>query len=356
MKQPARVLMLGTSLDGRGGVAAVVSALRQGGLFEREQVRYVATHIDGSRPAKARRAMSGFWNVARLCLCQRPAIVHAHSASHASFLRKSLLLQIARVAGCKTIFHLHGGRFRDFATHESGPLTRRWIRHTLERSSLVITLSEGWAGFVRGFAPGARVAVLPNSVPLPAPSASHEEPGRILFLGRIEPAKGVFDLLQACALLAPRFPDLRLVLGGHGDLDGARRRADELGLAERLELPGWIGPRARMAELERAAAFCLPSHAEGLPMAVLEAMAASKAVVASSVGAVPEAIADGANGLLVPPGDSAALAAALGRVLGDAGLRERLGRRARATVERHYSLEAAGARLGAIYHELEAAR
>jgi glycosyltransferase involved in cell wall biosynthesis len=102
--------------------------------------------------------------------------------------------------------------------------------------------------------------------------------------------------------------------------------------------------------------FCLPSHAEGLPMAMLEAMAAGKAVVASKVGAIPEAIMDGDNGLLVAPGDSQALAAALASVLADAALRERLGRRARATVEQHYSLDAVGARLGAIYHELEGAR
>jgi glycosyltransferase involved in cell wall biosynthesis len=356
MKHKARVLMLGTSLDGRGGVAAVVSVLRRGGLFEREQVRYVPTHAEGSGRAKARHALAGFWHAARICLLQRPAIVHVHSASHASFVRKSLLLLIARAAGCQTIFHLHGGGFRDFATAESGPLMRRWIRHTLERSSLVIALSEGWAGFLRGFAPRARVAVLPNSVPLPMAATASPEPGRILFLGRVEEAKGVAELLEACALLAPRFPGLRLVLGGSGDLDRFRRRADQLGLGAHVELPGWIDARACMAELERASVFCLPSYAEGLPMAMLEAMAVGKAVVATSVGAIPEAIADGDNGLLVAPGDSAALAAALERVLSDTALRESLGRRARATVEQHYSLDAVNARLGAIYHELEGAR
>jgi glycosyltransferase involved in cell wall biosynthesis len=354
VKDRARILMLGTALDGRGGVAAVVAVLRQGGLFEREHVRYVATHADGSRLAKASRALAGFWHAARICLWQRPAIVHVHSASRASFLRKSLLLLIARACGCKTIFHLHGGGFREFATRDANPLLRGWIRHTLEQSSLVIALSEGWAGFVRGFAPRARVAVLPNSVALPAAGdAALEEPGRILFLGRVEHAKGVVELLQACALLAPRMPKLRLVLGGIGDLEDACRRARDLGIADRLELPGWLGPAERARELQRAQVFCLPSHAEGLPMALLEAMAAGKAVVASDVGAIPEAVQDGDNGLLTPARDSRLLAAALERLLDDAPLRARLGQRARATVEQHYSLDAVGARLGEIYHELE---
>jgi glycosyltransferase involved in cell wall biosynthesis len=88
-------------------------------------------------------------------------------------------------------------------------------------------------------------------------------------------------------------------------------------------------------------------------MALLEAMAAGKAVVASGVGAIPEAVQDGGNGLLTPARDSRLLAAALERLLDDAPLRARLGQRARATVEQHYSLDAVGARLGEIYHELE---
>ena len=171
MKLPApRVLMLGTAPAGRGGVAALVSVLQAGGLFERAAVRYVSTHREGGFLAKLGAAGSGFWQAARACLFDRPPIVHAHAASGASFARKSLLLLLARASGCQTIFHLHGGGFRQFATVRSGALTRRWIRHTLERSSLVIALSDGWANFVRGFAPRARVTVVPNAVPVPARS------------------------------------------------------------------------------------------------------------------------------------------------------------------------------------------
>jgi glycosyltransferase involved in cell wall biosynthesis len=352
-----RVLMVGTALEGRGGVVAAVSVLREAGLFEREAVRYVATHADGSKPAKAKRALFGFWNTACACLWQRPAIVHAHAASRASFLRKSLLLLIARAAGCKTIFHLHGGGFRQFATSESGTLMRRWIRHTLEQSSRVIALSEGWAQFLRGFAPKARVAVVPNAVPLPAlPAAPDPGPQRILFLGRAEAAKGIDQLLAAVAALAPRFPEIILAIGGEGDLARVRAQAEQLGIAGRVELLGWLSPQARDHQLARAAVFCLPSHAEGLPMSMLEAMAAARAVVVSSVGGIPETIIDHDNGLLVPPRDVGALAAALAEVLGDEALRARLARRARDTVEQRYSTDVVGVQLAAIYRELAGAK
>jgi glycosyltransferase involved in cell wall biosynthesis len=344
--------MVGTALEGKGGVAAVVSVLRQHGLFERERVRYVATHREGSAAVKAKGALSGFWHTLLACVGQRPAVVHVHAASRASFVRKSIVLLIARLAGCKTIFHLHGGGFRQFATVEAGGLMRRWIRHTLEASSVVITLSNGWAGFVRGFAPKARVAVLPNSVPLPSPSTARPEPGRILFLGRLEQSKGVFELLGAGALLAGKFPALRLVFGGEGDAAALLRRAEELGIGGRIELTGWLGPDERDAQLARAAVFCLPSHAEGLPMSMLEAMAAGTAVVATSVGGIPETIVDGDNGLLAPPRDVAALAGKLGQVLGDEALRARLAGRARATIEQHYSTEVVCGQLSALYREL----
>ncbi len=358
-----RILMVGTALDGRGGVAAVLSVLRASGLFEREAVHYVSTHREGGALAKLIHAGAGLWATLRTCLLQRPAIVHAHASTGASFVRKSLVLLLARAIGCRTIFHLHGGTFRQYALERSGVLMRRWIRHTLERSSLVIALSDNWAAFLRNFAPKARVAVVPNAVPLPAVTvgAAGEAggagtPGRILFLGRLEPAKGTAELLDAVALLAPRFPQLRLVMGGNGDLDGFRRGAAARGIADRIALPGWLDAAARDAELARASVFCLPSHAEGLPMAVLEAMAAGKAVVASSVGGIPELVQDGINGLLVPPHDAAALAAALARLLGDDGLRARLGAQARATVEAQYSTQAVCGLLAAIYNDLAGTR
>jgi glycosyltransferase involved in cell wall biosynthesis len=353
MKPAPRVLMIGTAPGGQGGVASVVEVLRQGGLFERESIRYLCSHREGSRTAKAVAAFDAFWRTSLACLNERPAVVHAHAASRASFARKSVLLLIARLAGCRTIFHLHGGQFDQFAGAEAGAALRWWIRHTLEHSSVVIALSDNWAAFLRGYAPAARIVVVPNSVPLPNQvDRAGEQPGRILFLGSVEAGKGVFELLEAVAKLAPAFPQVHLVIGGVGELDRVRRRAAELGIRERVAVPGWIDRAGKQRELALAQIFCLPSHAEGLPMALLEAMAAAKAVVASTVGGIPEAVADGANGLLVAPGDAEALAGAIKALLGDSVLRARLGDQARATVGERFSTEAAFGQLSNLYREL----
>ena len=349
-----RVLMLGTDPGGRGGVATVVSLLRQDGLFEREGVCYVPTHAEGTRAARIGAACKGLvrtlgWLARRPA--SRPQVMHVHAASNGSFVRKSVLLALGRAAGCKTVFHLHGACFDRFIG-ASGPLMRRWIRHTLEQSSVVIALSTRWAGFLREFAPGARVVVIPNSVPLPPQGAGQVQPGRILFLGQVEPRKGIYELLEAVALLRERFPQVELAIGGQGELAQLRRRAAELNVADRVHELGWIGTGPKAQELARAAIFCLPSHAEGLPMAMLEAMAAGKAIVVTGVGGIPDAVRDGDNGVLVAPGDVQALAAALAGLLGNEGEARRLGERARATIEQEFESGVVVKRISAVYEQL----
>ncbi len=342
--------MLGTEPDGRGGVATVVSLLRQNGLFEREGVHYVSTHAEGSRAAKIGAALKGLARTLA-CLARGPGIVHAHAASKGSFVRKSVLLALARASGAKTVFHLHGACFDSFI-EGSRPSMRRWIRRTLERSSVVIALSSRWAAYLNGFAPRARVVVIPNSVPLPAAGPDLAEPGRILFLGQVEKRKGIYELVEALAQLKERFPQLRLAIGGQGELAQVKARAVALGVADRIEELGWVTARRKQEELARAAIFCLPSHAEGLPMALLEAMAAGKAVVSTGVGGIPDALRDGDNGLMVEPGDVASLAAALARLLGSEEERKRLGARARATIEQEFESGVVIGQISAVYKKL----
>jgi phenylacetate-CoA ligase len=330
---PGRVLMFGTDPDGRGGIAATVAAWRAAGWFAREGVRYVPSHVDGSRRAK----LAVFMHAVAALLRARPRIVHVHAASHASFYRKAVLLALARARGCRTVLHLHGGGFAAFSSKKQA-----LVRHTLQRSDAVLALSTHWAEYVRTLAPGAPVRVLPNAVALPEQPAADVTPGRILFLGRLEAAKGVAELVDAVARLAPRYPMLRLVLAGSGDVHAR---------APYIELTGWIDAARCAQELDRAAIFCLPSHAEGLPLALLEAMAAGKAIVASAVGAIPEALAPDA-GLLVPPGDVDALAAALEQLLADPVAAAAMGARARNVVAARYDSSQVGATLAGLYREL----
>lgn len=347
-------LMIGTDKAGQGGISSVISVLERDGFFQRHNIRYIASHIDGTRWEKFSKAIEALLSILLICAASRPSIVHVHAASRASFMRKSIFLGVARVFGCKTIFHLHGGEFHHFAENEAGFAKRWWIRRTLQKSTKVIALSRSWAEFLEAYAPQSTVCVVPNAVQFDkSAQTSKEEAGRILFLGRPEKEKGIYELLTAIFLIKDNFPELKLTIAGDGDLDAIQARVDQIGIRPFVEILGWIDPDRRAVELDRASIFVLPSYNEGLPMAMLEAMSAGKAIVVTPVGGIPETVTDCFNGLFVPPADDIALSIAIKTLLTDKMLRNTLGRNARRTIEAGYSAENALEKLTAIYSEIE---
>lgn len=348
-----RVVMIGTAPEGKGGVAAVVSVYKNHGLFDRYGIRYVVTHRAGSLIQKFTCGLSGGLELLWLLMTGKVALVHAQVASYGSFKRKSFYLALARAFGVGTVFHLHGAEFKKFTDEIASPALRRRIVHTVESSSRVIALSESWAEYLRSIAPGARVFSVANPVHMPANvSREQEEQGRVLFLGRAEQRKGVFDLLEAFARLSSRIAGARLAIGGDGDLDKVRERIQQLGLADRVEVLGWVAGADKDAQMRRAQVFVLPSYDEGLPMAMLESMAQGKAIVVTPVGGIPEAVQNGQQGLLVAPGAVNELTQALESLLVSADLRHRLGAAARQRVAERFCTEHVLGQVGALYRDL----
>ena len=214
-------------------------------------------------------------------------------------------------------------------------LARRlpWLgRPVLRRARLVIAASSFLAEEARSL--GAReVRVVPSGVAIPDAVGEPQNPPHVLYVGRLSAEKGVLELVEACR-------GLPLVVVGDGPL---RSRVPG---AVGFVAPGELGPW-----YERAAVVAAPSRREGYGVAVREAMAWGRPVVAGAVGGLLDAVEDGVTGLRVPPGDIGALRAALERLLGDAELRARLGAAARAKAQRELSLDAAAERLEAVYRE-----
>jgi glycosyltransferase involved in cell wall biosynthesis len=348
---PERVVMLGTDPATHGGISAVIAAWEQAGLFSRWPITYIATHRDGSRLQKLLRAVDAAFAFLFMVFRVPCAVVHVHGASRASFWRKAPFMAFARLLGWPVVYHLHGGGFADFYERECGPARRAIVRYLLRGADRIVVVSPLWERWVRSTLGHAAVECVANAVPLTR-AEGLRTPARIAFVGRLTRDKGAYDLLEAVALLREWQPAVRVELAGDGDADAIARRARELGISERVLIRGWCSTEERSRLLARAALFVLPSHVEGLPMSLLEAMAAGCPVVATRVGGIPDVVADGANGLLVGHGDPVALAAAIVKVLADPALAERLGRAARQAIARRHSPAAAVERLGNIYSEL----
>lgn len=274
--------------------------------------------------------------------------VHAHFATHAAMAA----YVVRRLTGVEFSFTVHA---HDIFCH------RAMLAQKVAAARQVVAISaynrERIAAMLRPEERGralAKIEVVHCGVELrPAPGAPSQRGGaaadaagmRLLAIGSLQPYKGHRHLLAACALLRQRGVAFRCHILGGGGLEPALRRqlrALDLGASVRLLGPG---DEAEVQEaLAWAEVFVMPSvvvartgQMEGIPVALMEAMAAGLAPVASRLSGIPELIEDGVNGLLVPPADAPALAAAVVG-LQDGERRQRLGRAARQTIERRFEI------------------
>lgn len=282
-------------------------------------------------------------------------------------------LLLAMRKRCAVVATVHNNREFDYgdADRPVRARLRRWAyRQMLRRCALVVAVSDKVAdslleelGVERERAP--RLVVVPNGVPEPEPldAAAREafrsgfgcRPGELLLLaaGRHCEQKDFRTLIDAAALLAKGGPPFRAVIAGEGPLlDANRRRAEERGVADRLLFPGNLADLARL--MQAADAFILPSLWEGLPLVLLEALAAGTPFVGTRIAGVTEVVTDGETGLLADPGDAASLAAAVAR-LADPALRTRLSEAGRALVRRRFSFARVAEQLDAHYVRVAAA-
>ncbi len=328
--RPVRVAMLGPALKVRGGVSAVVASLLRAFRSDGFDVRYIATHLDGPKLLKAAAAFTGAVRLLAVLVFRRCDVVHVHMASHASFSRKSMLLGMARRFGCRTIVHVHGAGFDSFFDGSS-PARKRAITRTLESADLVIALSGEWKRRLTAIAPRAAIRVLMNPVDCAefagVAAARPDVPstgGTVLFLGAFGKRKGVYDLLDAIPAVAAARREVLFEMGGDQEVAEVRGLVDEKGIESNVRMLGWVSGDDKLAAFTRAHIYVLPSYHEGLPIGILEALAAGLPVVTTPVGGIPEVVKDGVNGLIILPGDVQALATSILRLLDDAELRERM--------------------------------
>jgi glycosyltransferase involved in cell wall biosynthesis len=266
-------------------------------------------------------------------------VVHSHEFAMAIYGTAA-----ARLAGRPHVISMHGNR--GVAVKWKPRVALRWAFAHSRASVAVSHETRVHLEDALGLEPG-RLHVVQNGVPerpgdrARGRAAMHADADEIVILavGSLIARKNHELLMRALAALPAGGPRWRLGIAGTGALRGRLEAvAAELGVSDRVHL---LGPRDDIPDLLAGAdVFAMPSDWEGLPLALLEAMFARKAVVATAVAGIPEAIESGVHGLLVPPGDRAAMTAALHSLLTDATQREALGRNARERASKQFSIEA----------------
>jgi glycosyltransferase involved in cell wall biosynthesis len=248
--------------------------------------------------------------------------------------RKAACVVVAKALGRPVVLHVHAGAGDLAVFHRRlGTLRRRAFRAVLHLADRVLSVSAPSAHELEERFGAPRVDVLPNAAP-PAVSLNERAPqevdGNLLYVGGFaNPVKGGEVLLEALPLILRELPLARVVLAGPGE---PPQRVKELG--PRVAAVGWLDAEQKARAIREAQVFVLPSTSEGLPVALLEAMAYGKPIVASAVGGIPDVVTAGVEALLVPAGRPDALAEAILTLAGDDELRKRLARGALAAAQR----------------------
>ena len=263
-----------------------------------------------------------------------PDVIHLHGVGPSLIL----LLPMLSTSPARVLLQLHQRVFSNENARES------LMAQVVQRADWVVSVSASALAQTRQLFPEIteRSAVLPNAVPAPAllPSPLPFAPPRLLCLGRLTTQKG-FDLaLRAVAVLAPRFPDVRVVIAGDGDerpvLEGL---AGSLGIAAHCNWKGWVSPANVPAVINESTMVILSSRYEGMPLVAIEAGWMGRPAVASRVDGIGEVIRHEETGILVEPENVDELAAGIERLLQAPEETRRMGAAARAVVEREFGWE-----------------
>ena len=226
-------------------------------------------------------------------------IVHVQGSVGASFWRKAIFIYIAKFFHKKVVWHMHAGRFAVFYQQH-----RYAVRKVVDKSDVIIALSEYWKEYFKKEFPAKRVEIIKNVISAPK---AHKQQTRYftrLFLGLLGKNKGIYDLLECIWDHKVEFQGkLKLYIGGNGEIEHVKQLIKEYGIADIVIFEGWVSGDKKIELLNKSDAYILPSYKEGLPISILEAMSYGHPIISTPVGGIPEVVETGRNGILVTPGN-----------------------------------------------------
>lgn len=357
------VLVLGPHRDAISGVSTHLNLLMESALgddfvLEHFQVGSEGRKSEGALRKVLRLIASPFALFATILFGQ-VALVHINTSLNArAYWRDLVYLVVAKVLRARVVYQVHGGELpqRFFAGKRALTAFLRW---TLGLPDLIVVLASCELEAYRRFVPGQDVVAIPNGIDcrpfahLATIVTTPRDALRLLYIGRIAREKGLYETLQGIRLALELGVDARLTIAGGGAEEASLRRyAVALGIAPRVTFVGPVFGEDKVSLMAGADVMLLPSYSEGLPYALLEAMAAGLPVIATPVGAIPDVVTHGTHGHLVPARSGKAIAEALAIMAGD---RERIGwmsRACRRRVRAAYSIERVAREFAVRYREV----
>jgi len=348
-----RLLVIGPLPPPPGGVETVTKAVLDSNAFQDFEIQHL--NISKNRPKETagkfdlgnlRWALIHFFRMIRSARKFRPDVVYMPLVgSWTGFSRDSVLAWIGKRYGARVIGHVHGAWFYRVLALKGIP--GRLARMCLSQFDALLVLGTWWKDLVSDYGYRGRVFVVPPTLDRRtfevghAYTRSYEAKDPMgLFVGSVGRRKGVFELLEALHHLKLAGKTARVIIVGgqeeEGEWEGLMRRCAELGLDGIAEFMGPMQGESLYEQFRRADYFILPSHAEGLPVVLLESGSFGLPVIVTPVGAIHDLVMHNENGLIIKPGDVNEIAMAIDRLRNNPRDRERFGTELRRAVGEYH--------------------
>ena len=320
MNRPV-VVILGPHRDAVSGVSTHLNLLLGSSLAEDHEMVHFQVGSEGRDEGPIMRllrlATSPFAFFATV-LFRQASVVHINtSLNPRAYWRDLAYLWIAKLLRARVLYQIHGGALPQ-QFFEASALLTAFLRWTLKMPDVVVVLAQVELNAYQQFVPEQYVVLMPNGIDcrpysqVPTVRSRPEYPLRLLYVGRIAREKGLYETFQGLRLAHELGIDARLVVAGAGPEEPRLRRyAQALGIASRITFAGPVFGEDKVKLFAGADVMMLPSYSEGLPYALLEAMAAGIPVIATPVGAIPDVVTHGTHGYLVPVRDGKSIAEAI---------------------------------------------
>jgi len=358
-------LVLGPSREAVSGVSTHVNMLLGSPLQASYELEHFAVGSEGRGESTLQRAarlaispLALAWTILR----RDARVVHLNTSLNAkAYWRDLAYMLVAKACGARVLLQKHGGSLAQLCGRNG--LLAAFVRGTLNLPDALVVLSRADLAEYQRFVAQPKLVLAPNGIDCGPfrrynrPPADPRAPLRLLYLGRLGPGKGLAEILDALAHLRESGERAQLVIAGSGPEEARLRlRVRELALEGSVTFAGAAFGEDKAKLLSVSDVLLLPSYSEGLPYALLEAMAAGVVPVATRVGGIPDVVEAGTHGLFVPVGDARAIAAAIIELSRDRAWLARMSAACRSRVASAYSTERLAADFSTLYGELFAAR
>jgi len=342
----SKILVIGPGIETRGGITSVIKAHSETTSWDKWNCVWISSYIDKSAFHKIIYFIRGY--VKFLFHLPGTSLVHIHFSEPMSAYRKLFFFETARLFRIKILVHFHA--FSPETTINGAH--QKVYKKIFNKADSTIALSSFWKDKIADFTNSSRQINILYNPCLTIEDRKEAKSKYILFAGTLNARKGYADLIKAFSLISAKFPEWKLIFAGNGEIEKAKILARSLNIIDQVEFVGWVSGNIKDTLFRQASIFCLPSYAEGFPMAVLDAWAYGLPVITTPVGGLPDILDDGKNGLIFEPGDLNTLSQHMETLIQNIHLRSKLERESLILAEDVFHLNVIDKDLDIIYSNI----